>query len=84
MMGADYYENEAELKAGRESGLPAFGIGRNCRINHAIIDKNARIGDNVTLSPVGKADGEYPHDIVIRDGVLCVCKGAVIPPGFTL
>lgn len=83
MMGADYYENEAELKADRERGLPGFGIGRNCRIHHAIIDKNARIGDHVTLSPAGKADGEYPHGIVIRDGVLCVSKGAVIPAGFT-
>lgn len=84
MMGADHYESDAELAAAREAGLPGFGIGRNCRIHHAIIDKNTRIGDNVTLSPAGKADGEYPHDIVIRDGVLCVCKGAVIPSGFSL
>ncbi len=84
MMGADYYETEIEMTTGRESGVPSFGIGRNCRIKHAIIDKNARIGDGVVLSPEGKPDGDYPHDIVIRDGVLCVCKGAVIPPGFTL
>ena len=84
MMGADYYENENELKAARESGVPGFGVGRNCRIKHAIIDKNARIGDNVVLSPEGKPDGDYPHDIVIRDGVLCVCKGAVIPSDFKL
>jgi glucose-1-phosphate adenylyltransferase len=84
MMGADFHENDAERLAAQQAGRPSFGIGRNCRIEHAIIDKNARIGDNVTLSPAGKADGEYPHGIVIRDGVLCVCKGAVIPSGFSL
>jgi glucose-1-phosphate adenylyltransferase len=84
MMGADYYEKESELKAAREAGLPGFGVGRNCRIRRAIIDKNARIGDGVELSPEGKPDGDYPHDIVIRDGILCVCKGAVIPSGFKL
>jgi len=84
MMGADYYENETELAACRSAGTPVFGIGRNCRIKRAIIDKNARIGDDVDLSPEGKPDGDYPHDIIIRDGILCVCKGAQIPSGFTL
>ncbi|MDQ5977475.1 MAG: glucose-phosphate adenylyltransferase [Verrucomicrobiota bacterium] len=84
MMGADYYQTKAEVKADWESGRPPLGVGRNCRIKRAIIDKNARIGDNVSLSPEGKADGDYPHNVVIRDGILCVCKGAVIPSGFTL
>jgi glucose-1-phosphate adenylyltransferase len=84
MMGADHHENEAEIRADRAAGIPSFGVGRNCKIKHAIIDKNARIGDGVILSPEGKPDGDYPHNIVIRDGVLCVCKGAVIPAGFTL
>ncbi len=84
MMGADYYQTELEVQADRARGSLPMGVGRNCRIRHAIIDKNARIGDNVTLSPDGKADGDYPHNIVIRDGILCVCKGAMIPSGFTL
>ena len=84
MMGADYYQSEEEIAADKARGRPAMGVGRNCRIRHAIIDKNARIGEGVTLSPEGKADGDYAHDIVIRDGILCVCKGALIPSGFTL
>ncbi len=84
MMGADYYQTKAEVKADRDSGRPPIGVGRNCRIKRAIIDKNARIGDGVSLSPEGKADGDYPHGVVIRDGILCVCKGAVIPAGFSL
>ncbi len=84
MMGSDYYQTKIEVEADRASGRPAIGVGRNCRIKRAIIDKNARIGDGVILSPDDKADGDYPHGIVIRDGVLCVTKGAVIPSGFTL
>ena len=84
MMGADYYQTEKEVQADRAQGRPTIGVGRNCNIRHAIIDKNARIGAGVTLSPAGKPDGDYAHDVVIRDGILCVCKGATIPSGFTL
>ncbi len=84
MMGADYYQTEKEVLADREAGRPSIGVGRNCRIHHAIIDKNARIGDGVMLSPTGKPDGDYAHEVVIRDGILCVTKGAVIPSGFVL
>ena len=84
MMGADYYQTKQEMQADQDKGRPRIGVGRNCRIKRTIIDKNARIGDNVALSPEGKADGDYAHDVVIRDGILCVCKGAVIPTGFVL
>jgi glucose-1-phosphate adenylyltransferase len=58
------------------------GVGRGCDIRRAIIDKNARIGDGCVLSPDGKPpSSDFPHDILIRDGVLIVAKGAVIPPG---
>jgi len=84
MMGSDYYQTKQEVDTDKANGQPAIGVGRNCHIKRAIIDKNARIGDGVSLSPEGKADGDYPHSVVIRDGILCVCKGAVIPSGFTL
>jgi glucose-1-phosphate adenylyltransferase len=84
MMGSDYYQTKLEVEADKTRGRPPIGVGRNCRIKRAIIDKNARIGDGVTLSPEGKADGDYEHGVVIRDGILCVCKGAVIPSGYTL
>jgi glucose-1-phosphate adenylyltransferase len=59
-------------------------VGAGSRIEHSIIDKNARIGANVRLSAHGKADGTYPHGIVIRDGVLVVPKGVEVPDGFVL
>lgn len=84
MMGADFYESETEIKENAARGIPNVGVGYNCRIRGSIIDKNARIGDGSVLSPEGKPNGDYPHDVMIRDGVLVVPKGAVIPPGTTI
>ena len=81
MMGADVFESEFEKLAAAEKGLPKLGIGKNCRIKNAIIDKNARIGDNVELCPDGKASGWESGDLYVRDGVLIVTKNAVVPSG---
>lgn len=84
MMGADYYESEAELQENRDTGRPHIGVGAGSHIEHAIIDKNARIGARVKILADGKPDGEYPHGIVIRDGVLVVPKGITVPDGYVL
>jgi glucose-1-phosphate adenylyltransferase len=85
MMGADYFESEAEYVENREKGRPDFGVGKNCFIKNAILDKNVRIGDNVVLDPTGLEDNFGPGvDIAIRDGVLVVCKDTVIPNGYVL
>lgn len=84
MMGGDYYESEDELQANRASSRPHIGIGAGAFIEHAIIDKNARIGAGVKISALDKPDGNYPHGIIIRDGVLVVPKGVEVPDGFEL
>jgi glucose-1-phosphate adenylyltransferase len=81
MMGADSYEGEDDIRVNQAKNLPNLGVGYGCKIRHAIIDKNARIGDNVTLDPAGKSDGTYAHGVVIRDGVLVVPKGMTVPGG---
>ena len=77
IMGADYFELEQQ----RDSRLPAVGIGRNCVIDRAIIDKNARIGDGVVVTPEGKPPDFDGDNYFIRDGVVVVPKNAVIPGG---
>jgi glucose-1-phosphate adenylyltransferase len=85
MMGADFYETVEQRKATADKGHPHLGVGRNCRVTHSIIDKNARIGDNSILNPQGKPDGRYLDGaIVIRDGVLIVAKGVTLPAGTKL
>jgi glucose-1-phosphate adenylyltransferase len=82
VMGADYYETEGQRKENLTRGRPHLGIGKNCRIKGAIIDKNTRIGDNVVLNVDGKPDGKYAGGaVIVRDGVLVVPKGATLPPG---
>jgi glucose-1-phosphate adenylyltransferase len=81
MMGADFYESEDQMTVNHERGRPSLGVGYNCKIRGSIIDKNARIGDNVTLSPDGKPDGTYAHGVIIRDAVLIVPKGGIVPTG---
>lgn len=84
MMGSDCFETPADLKQCDEKGIPPLGVGSNCRITKAIIDKNARIGNNVTLSPDGKADESEGNGYYVRDGIIVVLKGAVIPDGSTI
>ena len=81
MMGADQFETPRELERNRAKGLPDIGVGKNCAIKHAIIDKNARIGENVKISPEGKPDQWQQGDLYVRDGVIVVCKNGVVPSG---
>ena len=81
-MGSDGYETPKQLAENVAKNRPHLGLGSNVRVKHAIIDKNARIGDNCVLSAEGKPDGEYVDGaVVIRDGVLVVRKGAILPAG---
>jgi len=83
IMGADYFEKEKTLeKEGR--GIPALGIGKDCFIKNAIIDKNVHIGDSVYISPDGKADGDQTEHYLVRDGVIVIPKGTVISSGTRL
>ena len=79
VMGADYYETEPTQVA---QGIPPIGIGRNCVIDRAIIDKNARIADGVVITPEGKPSDFDGGNYFIRDGIVVVPKNAVIPAGF--
>ena len=82
VMGLDYYETDMQMEGNVARGRPHLGVGKNCRIKGAIIDKNTRIGDGCTLIADGKPDGVYANGlVVVRDGVLVVPKNAVLPPG---
>ena len=78
IMGADYFELDRE----EDSTRPPIGVGRNCVIDRAIIDKNARIADGVVITPEGKAANLDAENYFIRDGIVVVPKNAVIPAGF--
>jgi len=81
MMGADLFEDDADREQNKRLQRPDLGVGQNCHIENAIIDKNARIGNNVRLSPDGKPDMFEQGDVIVRDGVLIVVKNGVVPDG---
>jgi glucose-1-phosphate adenylyltransferase len=81
MMGADDFESDADRASNKDLQRPDIGVGENCHIENAIIDKNARIGNNVRLSPEGKPDMYESGDVIVRDGVLLVTKNGVVPDG---
>ncbi len=81
VMGADFYQCTDEIVENDRTGQANIGIGKYCYIDRAIIDKNARIGNNVRIIG-GKhlEDGDFQtHSI--KDGVVVIKKGAVIPEG---
>ncbi|MBN1261131.1 MAG: glucose-1-phosphate adenylyltransferase [Anaerolineae bacterium] len=81
MMGADYYETEADKAENRRLGLPDMGVGEGSVIEGAILDKNVRIGRNVVIrNHAGEPDVET-KSYVIRDGIVVVPKGTTIPDG---
>lgn len=76
VMGSDYYERERE-------GQP-IGIGANCRIEGAILDKNARIGSNVTILPFPRNTDIDNERWYVRDGIVVIPKDAEIFPDTTI
>ena len=81
LMGADYYESEAQRAQNAQDGVPNVGIGRECLIQNAIIDKNAQIGDNSIIVNRDGIDNYDGDNFYIRDGIVIVPKDATIPAG---
>ncbi|HLF13826.1 MAG TPA: glucose-1-phosphate adenylyltransferase [Bacteroidota bacterium] len=86
LMGADGIEPEAERIAALKAGIPAIGIGENSVIRNAIIDKNVRIGRNVSI--VNKDNIDHAENekggYWIRNGIVVALKGAIIPDGTSI
>jgi len=78
MMGADFYESD---KGGTPEGVIPIGIGRDCVIEDAIIDKNARIGDGVVITPHDKDANSEGEGYYIRDGIVVIPKNSTVPAG---
>ena len=81
IMGADYYESQQAGARGAAETRPRIGIGKYTRVDHAIIDKNARIGDNCVITPYGKPHTADHPLYFIRDGIVIIPRDMVIPHG---
>jgi glucose-1-phosphate adenylyltransferase len=78
VMGQDYYDSPERATA---PDAPTMGIGHGAWIERTIVDKNARIGDDVRISPAGKPAFLDGPNYYIRDGIVIIPKNAVIRNG---
>ena len=78
LMGADYYETEADRTENKRRGRPAIGIGDGTVIEGAIIDKNARIGRDVRIRHLPDRPDSETDNWAARDGLVVIPKNAAI------
>lgn len=81
IMGSNRFLDLEEINTARANGVPHVGIGDRCFITNCIVDKNAKIGDDVRIT-----GGKHLEDIetdtyVVRDGIVVVRNGATIESG---
>jgi len=77
IMGQDYYETPD----GGVEGPPPLGVGHDTVIERTIVDKNARIGDGVRITPDGKPPFLDGANFYVREGIVIIPKNAVITSG---
>jgi glucose-1-phosphate adenylyltransferase len=82
IMGADFYQSAAEIKADLAANRPLVGIGDNVVIDGAIVDKNCRVGAGCRITNEGKVqDGPETPFGMICDGIVVLPKDSVLPDG---
>ena len=84
IMGSDFYETLPDIESAKQNGIPLLGIGERCYIKNAILDKNVRIGNDVRINGGNHLENADHALYTIKDGIVVVKKGAVIPNGFVI
>jgi len=82
MMGSDSYQTLEDIVQ-RDKKIP-MGIGENCSINNAILDKNCCIGNNVKINGCTKLEEKETDTYYIKEGIVVIKKGAIIPDGYEI
>lgn len=73
LMGADYYNHRTEAAP--------LGLGANCHVEGAILDKNTSLGDGVVIKPFPRGTELDQGHFVVQDGIVVIPKGTVLPAG---
>jgi len=83
VMGNDYYQNLGEIDQSHNDGK-VMGIGERCYLNNCIVDKNVHIGNDVRVNG-GKHLPDSNNELYsVKDGIVVVKKGAVLPNGYVI
>lgn len=81
VIGADRFESDDDRERNSREGLPNINVGNDCHIERAILDKDCRIGNGVTINYRGKEPNVDGDCFFIRDGIVVIPKGMVVPDG---
>jgi glucose-1-phosphate adenylyltransferase len=84
IMGNDFYETLDEIKKNDEFNIPKLGIGNHCELKNVIVDKDCRIGNNVSIIGGHHLENADHSLFSIKDGIVVIKKGAIINNGFEL
>ena len=84
IMGCDYYETIDQINEKTNAGKPILGIGERCIIEDAIVDKNCSIGNDVVIRGGAHLEKTDHPLYTIKDNIVVIKKGAVIPNGFVI
>lgn len=84
IMGNDFYETIEQMKGNEIINRPSMGVGKNCIIRKAIIDKNVRIGNNVKIINKDGRDHYKDENYNIKDGIVVIEKNAVLKSGIVI
>ncbi len=84
IMGNDYYETISEIASNKDKGIPQSGIGDRCYIKNTIVDKNCRIGNDVRINGGAHLQNIEHALYVVKDGIVVLKKGAILPDGFVI
>ncbi|RZS93844.1 glucose-1-phosphate adenylyltransferase [Aquimarina brevivitae] len=84
VIGSNRYQDLEEMSQDQEENTPHIGVGDSCYIANAIIDKDARIGNNVVIKGGEHLPDREDDKIVVKDGVVVIRRRAVLPDGFEL
>ncbi|WP_044401144.1 glucose-1-phosphate adenylyltransferase [Lacinutrix sp. Hel_I_90] len=80
-MGSDHYQSLEDLS---DDTKVLIGIGKRCKISHAILDKNCSIGNDVEIKGGKHLEDTETDNYLIKDGIVVIKKGAIIPAGFKI
>jgi len=84
LMGNDYFETIEEIEDAHSQGTPNVGIGNRCFIKNALVDKNCRIGDDVQINGGSHLENTDHPLYTVKEGIVVIKKGAVVPNGFVI
>jgi glucose-1-phosphate adenylyltransferase len=84
IMGSDFYETIEEIAHNYDRGIPKIGIGDNCTLTNLIMDKDVRMGNNVVINGGNQLEDSDHALYAVKDGIVVIKKGAVIPDGYVL